>query len=132
MAIGERPKILLIDDDERFLEVTERRLGPREFKVATAQSWVDAIPHLREPPDLVLLDVRMVSLSGARLCSLIKERHPHTAVVFYSSEPEASLRALTFEHGADGYLSKSADRAELVGCISATLRARAGKKAPPR
>lgn len=130
MATEERPKILLIDDDERFLEVTERRLVRRGLVIEKARSWVDAIPLLRAPPDLVLLDVRMVSLSGARLCSLIKERHPRTLVVFYSSEPEAALRALCFEHGADGYVSKSVDRAELLSIVSSLLE-RAGKPLPP-
>lgn len=130
MLTDERPKVLLIDDDERFLEVTVRRLVRRGLVIETAQSWVDAMPHLREAPDLVLLDVRMVSLSGARLCSLIKERHPGTLVVFYSSEPETTLRALTSEHNADGYVSKSVDRAELLSIVSSLLQ-RAGKSLPP-
>lgn len=110
-------KVLLIDDDERFLDVTARRLQVTGMTVFRARSWVDAVPHLRSKPHVVLLDIRMASLSGDVLCALLKKNHSPILVLFYSSESEATLRELAAEHGADGYLTKSADREELLDLL---------------
>ena len=108
------PRILLIDDDERFLDVTSRRLQATGMAVNRARSLREALPHLGRRPHAVLLDLRMAVLSGEELCALLKRDYSPIRVFFYSSEPESTLRELAAEHGADGYLSKSADREELV------------------
>jgi two-component system nitrate/nitrite response regulator NarL len=122
MIPASQAKVLLIDDDERFLDVTARRLQTTGMTVYKARSWVDAIPHLRSRPHLALLDIRMATLSGEVLCSLLKKEYSPIRVLFYSSEPEGILRELAAEHGADGYLTKSADREELVEVLTAMLQ----------
>jgi two-component system, OmpR family, response regulator len=117
-------KLLLIDDDPNFLDITERRLRVSSnptFEIASARSWADALPLLSDNPALILLDVRMNSLSGDRLCKIIKERNPAIRVTLYSSEPEANLSKLARESGADGYLSKSATRQQLIEHICKLL-----------
>ena len=114
--------VLLIDDDERFLDMTARRLQSTGMTVYKARSWIDAQPHLGSRPQLVLLDIRMATLSGEVLCTLIKKNYSPIRVLFYSSEPEGILRELAAEHGADGYLTKSADREELLEVLTALLQ----------
>lgn len=122
MIPASQARVLLIDDDERFLDMTARRLQTTGMTVYKARSWVDAQRHLGSRPQLVLLDIRMASLSGEVLCALLKKNYSPIRVLFYSSEPEGILRELAAEHGADGYLTKSADREELLEVLGAMLQ----------
>jgi two-component system nitrate/nitrite response regulator NarL len=94
--------------------VTSRRLQAAGMAVHRAQSLREALPHLGQRPRVVLLDLRMAVLSGEELCALLKRDFSPIRVLFFSSEPESTLHELAAEHGADGYLSKSADREELL------------------
>ena len=117
MAEPARGRILLVDDNEIFLKMTSRRLEQSGYATCAATCWADAIPLLRKPIDLCLLDVHLLSLSGDRLCAILKKTQKALKVVLYSSEDPARLAQLAFEGGADGHLSKSVEHVELSSSL---------------
>ena len=109
--------VLVIDDDGNFLDLSARRLEKSGFRVLKASSWIDATPHLRQNPDVVLLDVHLISLDGDAICKILKKRFPDLKILLFSSEDETRLKMLAEEAQADGYVSKSASHQELVDRI---------------
>ena len=124
MADASAPRrLLLIDDDEAFLDLMRRRLERGGYAVAKAKSWADAIPHMGEPFDLCLLDLHLVSLGGDRLCAILKKHYPRMKVVLFSSEDPDKLAKIARGAGADGALSKTLEREPLLAALQAFLRA---------
>ena len=110
-------RVLIIDDDEAFLRLTARRLVRSGMVAFEATSWADAIPHLRQPIDVCLLDLHLVSLNGARLCELLKKSHKQLKVILFSAADADVIEKNARQAGADGYLSKSLDHHRLVDAI---------------
>jgi twitching motility two-component system response regulator PilH len=109
MGNGKR-RVLVLDDSEISLEMGRFVLEERGYEVATAtnlEEFQRRLEHFR--PDLLLTDHVMPEISGAELVARLKrdletERIP---VILFSSKPEAELRKLATESGADGWLSKA-------------------------
>ena len=102
-------RILVVDDDPKHLQTTREILELEGYEVTvhdTPFRTTELVNHVR--PDLVLLDVNMPALSGDRLCSLIRANgsRQETAILFYSSNDEETLRASVQRHGANGYVCK--------------------------
>lgn len=108
-------KILIIDDDVDFGDLTQRRLKRMgyEAKVHGGSTGVMEL-LLRDEFDLVVLDVRMPGLAGPEVIQMIRTlRRRQIQVMFYSSSDSHELRRLSEQHGADGYLTKTASMPEL-------------------
>ena len=112
----ERPRnILLIDDEEDFLETTSRRLRRREFEVKTAARCAEAMPVVASGwPQVVVLDVMLPDTGGMACLGRIKQESPRLPVVMLTGHAslEASLQGL--EHGASDYCLKPIELDELV------------------
>jgi DNA-binding response OmpR family regulator len=108
-------KILILDDDISFGDLTRRRLSRMGFDVqlhAGAHGAMDSL--LRGKFDLVILDVKMPGLNGTDVIKLIRSSSTgNVKVMFYSSSDSHELRRLSEEHGAQGYLTKTASMSEL-------------------
>jgi DNA-binding NarL/FixJ family response regulator len=63
---------------------------------------------------VVLIDVNFPALKGDKVVSLARHNAPGTKFILYSASDEARLRSLAIASGADGYLSKSVQGAELA------------------
>ncbi len=108
-------KIMVIDDDEKYLIATKELLEEEGYDVITYQHGFGATSAVRaNRPDLVLLDINMPALSGENLASIIlrNDHAKHVPIVFYSSNDEDSLRSSVLKHGVRGYICKG-DVAEL-------------------
>ena len=112
----ERPRnILLIDDEEDFLETTSRRLQRRDFEVKTAVRCAEAMPEVVAGwPHVVVLDVMLPDTDGMECLHQIKQQAPHLPVVMLTGHAsmQASLQGL--EHGASDYCLKPIELDELV------------------
>lgn len=107
--------ILLIDDEEDFLETTSRRLRRREFDVKTATRCAEAMPEvLTGWPQVVVLDVMLPDIDGMECLRQIKQQAPRLPVVMLTGHAsmQASLQGL--EHGASDYCLKPIELDELV------------------
>ena len=81
----DEPSILLIDDEEAFVTTLQERLEMRGFQARVAfdgQSGLDMIAE--DPPDVVVLDLRMPGLSGVEVLRRIRKQWPGIPVIMLS------------------------------------------------
>jgi chemotaxis response regulator CheB len=86
IRIRERARVGLINDSSDILEGLEASLSKshRVLVVGTARTEDEAVAFLRAcQPDVVVLDVRVGRVSGIKLCEVIRESYPKTAVLFF-------------------------------------------------
>ncbi|MEX1309627.1 MAG: response regulator [Candidatus Sulfomarinibacteraceae bacterium] len=109
-------KVLLVDDEESFVETLARRLTLRQFVVHQANDAETAMAVLAEHPeiDVVVLDVKMPGTDGLTAIKSIKRRHPLIEVILLSGHAnlEASVGGMAL--GAFDYLLKPVRLDELV------------------
>ncbi|MBT0666160.1 response regulator [Geobacter pelophilus] len=101
--------VMIIDDDEIHLYTAKGLLSSDQIEVVTHQGSFGATTQLKHVrPDLLLLDVNMPALSGAKLAEIVKPlcREMNTAIFFYSSNDEDTLRTLVATNEVQGYICK--------------------------
>lgn len=81
---------------------------------------IEAIGRMR--PDVVLLDISMPGLSGIDAIALIRKVHPSAKVIMLTHHEGESFVTQALSAGADGYLSKDSERAELFLAIESVHR----------
>ena len=108
--------ILVVDNDEAIRQMVGTILELEGYPVAVAASGVEALKEIdREPPRLILLDMRMPEMNGWQFARALKDRHLHIPVVVMTAARDARQRAQ--EIGADDYLAKPFDIGELVSKV---------------
>jgi excisionase family DNA binding protein len=120
-----RRRVLVIDDDETFLEVTREILEMSGYEVETARHGFLAgylAGHHR--PDVIILDIMMPGLDGYDVLSLMRRRPEARAIPVIACtslkgpEAEARMRVAGF----DGYIRKPVDFRELVKTLRGLVR----------
>src|SRR5688572_10666645 len=136
----ERRTTILVVDDERsyrlLLEINLRRAGYRVLLAETGQEGLDLL--VRESPDLLLLDLRLPDLDGEDVCRRIRSAastspyaaHASVPIIMVTARAEQSQKVRGLLSGADDYVTKPFDMAELLARIEAVLR-RASQTASP-
>jgi adenylate cyclase len=127
--MSERPTadqitVLAVDDQPANLRLLEAVLTPRGYHVRTAGSGAEALSALAEEDvDLVLLDIVMPDMDGYQVCRAIRadERLGFLPVVMITaSDKQERLAAL--EAGADDFVAKPFDKAELLARVASLAR----------
>lgn len=114
--------LLLVDDEQRMLDLLSLYLTPNGYQCVKCQSGLDAIRFLENNQvDLVLLDVMMQGLSGWETCKRIKEIASIPIIMLTARDQTVDVvRGLNI--GADDYITKPFDEMELLARIGAVLR----------
>jgi DNA-binding NtrC family response regulator len=120
---GDRPaepaKLLLVDDDEAFLAVMQRRLAKRGFDVVTAGSGEEALAKMsrHSDVDVVVLDMKMPEMNGIETLKEIKRLYPAIEVILLTGYAsfQTTIKAMTY--GAFDYLTKPCDLEELAAKV---------------
>ena len=105
MAI--RPRVLLVDDDEAFIELFTPQFAAHELEVLAVSSPRRALEVLeQEPVDLVVSDVQMPEMTGNELFLRIQDRYPDIPVIMITAfgSTEAAIQAV--KQGAFHYFEK--------------------------
>jgi two-component system, OmpR family, response regulator MtrA len=117
-------RILLVEDDPSIREVAMLGLRAAGFEVSTAADGVIGLERFRaEAPDLVLLDIMLPRLDGLEVCKAIR-RDSTTPVVMLTARGDTIDVVVGLEAGADDYVRKPFEMAELVARVRAALRRR--------
>lgn len=113
-------EILIVDDQQDLVKVTSQLLADAGYATRTAVDGRDALAQIqRSPPDLLLLDVNMPEMDGYALAGILKS-NPATAtipIIMVSAADGRGSRVIGLESGAEEYLSKPVDPAELLARI---------------
>jgi CheY-like chemotaxis protein len=129
---GEKPLILITDDDSDIRNILRIKLEAAGFRIIEAHDGQDAIDKCgAERPALIIMDVRMPVMSGTEAVSVIKEdpKLRDIKIVFLSNfGEEAEINAwldqkYAKELGAIDYIKKSEDLANIVTKITALMNA---------
>ena len=111
------PRVLVVDDDRRVLELLEVAFSSHGFRVSTASDGHEAMQKtLTDRPDLLVMDVRLPRKSGLEVCELLR-RDPeenYLPIILVSAAGETDARLRGFTAGADDYLPKPFSPKELI------------------
>lgn len=126
--------ILAVDDNEEVRESLERLLKLDRHEVGLAPSAADALVLLKARiPDLLILDVVMPEMDGVALCRILRSeaRFVSLPILFLTARGGTDDIVAGLEAGADDYMVKPFELAELRARIAALLR-RSGRDRPPQ
>lgn len=107
--------VMIVDDEEDFLETLVKRLEKRDVKVIGAKSGEEALELLQDSPvDVVVLDVKMPGMDGIEALREIKRRHPLVEVILLTGHASTEVAIKGMELGAFDYLMKPIGMDELL------------------
>lgn len=122
-------KLLIVDDETRFLEAIARRLAKRGFDVATAANGPDAIQLARkEKFDLALVDLKMPGMDGGQVLRTLKEEHRFLEAIILTGHGSLDSAVELTKLGAFGYLPKPYELEKLIQVLKDAYQARLRKK----
>jgi PAS domain S-box-containing protein len=121
----DKPRILVVDDDETVLEYLESSLAISGYDVTTAETATDAIGKLqarKEPFALILCDIMMPGIDGIGLLKIIRKNFSEVMVVMMTafSSTDSAIQALNA--GAFAYLRKPINLDELTTTLKNAYR----------
>jgi DNA-binding response OmpR family regulator len=119
------PRVLLVDDDPDICEFLGILLATEGLDSAVAACADDALAAAGEAA-AVLLDVAMPGVDGLELCRRMRAAGFVGAILIVSARPSPDLPRRAAEAGADAFVRKPFDNAELVAILRRELAARPG------
>jgi len=121
---GEKPRILLVDDNADMRHYLERLLN-KYYTVETAAHGIQALEKIHQQvPELVISDIMMPEMDGVELLNHIKQ-NPETAslpVIFLSARAGEEAKIEGYDTGADDYLIKPFSSRELLARVKSQIR----------
>lgn len=119
------PRVLIVDDEPMNLQLLEAMLQPLSVEVIKATNGSDAL-HLvhKAEVDLVLLDVMMPGMDGFEVCRRLKQNESTRLipVVLLTGNDSMDARLAGIESGADDFLAKPPNSAELLARTRSLVR----------
>jgi DNA-binding NtrC family response regulator len=120
-----KPKILLVDDEERFLSTTQKVLRRKGYDVLTAASGAEALATLdHNPVDVAIVDVKMPGMDGIATLKEIKRRHPLVEVIMLTGHGTFESAVEGMKSGATDYLTKPSEIDELLEKVAEAFERR--------
>jgi two-component system, OmpR family, alkaline phosphatase synthesis response regulator PhoP len=119
------PKILVIDDEVKIVEICSDYLHAANFDVITAGDGLKGLALARsQKPDLIVLDLMLPGMDGLEVCRTLR-REGNVPIIMLTARVEEPDKLVGLELGADDYITKPFSARELVARIRTVLR-RAG------
>jgi len=122
-------KILIVDDEVKFLDSIARRLELREFDVTKATNGREAVEATRNDKfDLALLDLKMPGMDGKEVLEILKKEHKFLEVIILTGHGSMDSAVECTKLGAFSYLPKPYELDKLLEILEQAYKARLEKK----
>jgi DNA-binding NtrC family response regulator len=119
MSEGTGPRVLLADDEEKFLEVLSQRLGTRGIDAETSTSGEEALVKIKNRNfDAIVLDVMMPGIGGIETLKRIRKENPDVQIIMLTGRGSVDKAVEAMKEGAIDFLEKPADINTLLNKIS--------------
>jgi DNA-binding NtrC family response regulator len=113
-----RTKVLIVDDEEEFASALAERLQIRDYEAAAVFTADEACSVIsNNPPDVVLLDLRMPGMDGLSALKTIKNIHPKIEVIIVTGLATEENRSEALRSGAFNYVTKPIEIDDLIVII---------------
>ena len=111
----EKMKIMLVDDEERYLQTTKKLIEKKGYEVLTALSGEEALEKLKpQNVHVVILDVKMPGMDGNQTLKAIKTLYPLVEVIMLTGHGTMDSAIDGLKSGAFDYLVKPADIDDII------------------
>ena len=122
-------KILLVDDEIKFLKAVSERLSIKGFDVTTAANGDEAIDAANKGGfDVAVLDLQMPGTDGAQVLKILKSNHKFIEIIMLTGHATVESAVECTRLGAFKYLEKPCDTSKLVEALKEAYQARLQKK----
>ena len=113
-----KARLLLVDDEEQFVEALSERLSMRDYDVTTSLTGEDAIEKIKNYNfDVVILDVRLPGIEGTEVLREIKSLKPLTEVIMLTGHGTVEMAIEGMKLGAFDFLMKPCETEDLTAKI---------------
>jgi DNA-binding NtrC family response regulator len=117
-----RIKLLLVDDEEGFVNVIANRMSKRGIDATKALSGTDALKAIRRQDfDVAVVDLKMQEMDGIELLKILKKMIPEMPVIVLTGHGSERAAEEGIEYGAFDYLTKPCEIDELMQKIREAL-----------
>jgi DNA-binding response OmpR family regulator len=130
--MAEHPKVLIIEDDASIARAVELELVHAGFDVTRAADGLTGLASSEEPLDLIILDLMLPGMDGLDVARQIRARGNAVPILMLTARGDVDDVVRGFDVGADDYVRKPFEIAELMGRIRALLRRSVSEVAPPQ
>ncbi|WP_321475591.1 response regulator [uncultured Paludibaculum sp.] len=116
--------ILVVDDSPAHLKLMQSAIEGRGYEILTAADGEEALHHAQAfHPDVILLDVVLPKKNGYQVCRQLKAAGDTRAIkiIMVSSKAQDSDRYWGMKQGADGYVTKPFEPADLLAAVESAL-----------
>lgn len=115
-------RVLVVDDEPRFVRLVEANLQTEGFEVTKAKNGKEAVDTtVSEKPDLILMDVMMPEMDGFAACERIRE-FSNVPIIMLTAKGDEEHKVRALNLGADDYVVKPFSANELIARVQAVLR----------
>jgi two-component system copper resistance phosphate regulon response regulator CusR len=116
-------RLLIVEDDRKVAEFVARGLRAERFAVDVSYDGLDGLNFANTYEyDLAILDLMLPTMSGTDLLQRIRRKKPDLPILVLTARDATEEKVQQFEAGADDYLTKPFDFAELLVRVKALLR----------
>lgn len=116
--IGDDPSLLLVDDDEIFVNRLSRAMEKRGFRPHTVLSVADAISHIKAaPPAYAVVDLRLEDGSGLDVVEALHDARKDCRVIILTGYGAIATAVAAVKMGATDYLAKPADANDVTSAL---------------
>ena len=129
MSVENKIKLLLVDDEVKFLEWIAKRLELKNIDVTTASNGQEAIASAEKGLfDVAVVDFQMPGMDGTQVLKALKDNHKYLEIIMLTGHATIDSAVECTKLGAFKYLEKPYDFETLVAVIKEAYEARLKKK----
>jgi DNA-binding NtrC family response regulator len=122
-ALEGTPRVLLVDDEEGFRTIMQKRMGRRNIDVTTAASGSEAVAILRKHDfDAAVVDFKMEDMDGIEVLKIFKKMVPSLPVIILTGHGSGAAAREGIKQGAFDYLTKPCDLENLMEKIREAMQ----------